>query len=137
MSDLLNRLARALGEELYGHCDPDGTPNTWRTAMSLARTALREMREPDEAMIDAASQVESKEDGYFIGRDEAMSAWKISIAVALNEEPLHTSSDAVCPSPHRYDSTGRYCIECGWDVMAGFNPDCHARKHTSSEIGHG
>lgn len=47
------RLARALGEALYGHCTAETTPNTWLTAMDLAEVALRTMREPTIEMANA------------------------------------------------------------------------------------
>lgn len=35
----VERMAKALGDDLYGYVDPVATPNTWATSMGLAMTA--------------------------------------------------------------------------------------------------
>jgi hypothetical protein len=40
----VERVARAIGDALYGYCDPLDTPNTWGVAMSIARAAIAAMK---------------------------------------------------------------------------------------------
>lgn len=55
MSEMIEHVARAIGESLYGLCDPRETPNTWAQAVSAARAAIEAMREPTEAMCQAGA----------------------------------------------------------------------------------
>ena len=36
----LHRVAKAIGDAVYGYVDPIDTPNTWATALSAAHDAL-------------------------------------------------------------------------------------------------
>jgi hypothetical protein len=40
VDELIEDMARAIGKELYGHCTPEDTPNTWAMATAAARAAL-------------------------------------------------------------------------------------------------
>lgn len=53
MSTMLEKLAKALGERMYGYVDPHDTPSTWRASMDLAREALITIRVPTEEMAQA------------------------------------------------------------------------------------
>ena len=42
---LIERMARAIGEHMFGWVDPDDTPHTWGHALGAAHVALRAMSE--------------------------------------------------------------------------------------------
>jgi hypothetical protein len=95
---------------------------------------LAEMREAYGATIVAGDDERRRDSG-------ACEIWQTMIDAIRAEatEPAHSVSSAnyICGRHHpKWGSTGRYCAECNWDVMAGPNPDCHA-AHTSSELEHG
>lgn len=44
MSEMLDRVARAIGESYDGYADPVETPNNWARAVGAARAAIEAMR---------------------------------------------------------------------------------------------
>lgn len=52
MSEMVERVARIIGDHYDGHADPVETPNNWTSAMQAARAAVEAMREPTEAQLD-------------------------------------------------------------------------------------
>lgn len=50
MTEMLERLAKALGDVAYGYVDRVATPNKWDTAMALARVAVDLVRGADEVL---------------------------------------------------------------------------------------
>lgn len=48
---MTERVAKAIGDCLYGYVDPNDTPNIWASSVSAAEEALKAMREPTAAML--------------------------------------------------------------------------------------
>lgn len=51
--DMVAKVAKALGDHLYGYVDPTETPATWAMSIATARLAIAAMREPTEGMLEA------------------------------------------------------------------------------------
>jgi hypothetical protein len=71
MAEMIDRVARAIGEVYDGLADPELTPNNWARAALAARAAVDAMREPTDQMITAGwnntnRPIEDHEDLYDI-----------------------------------------------------------------------
>lgn len=77
MNKMIERVAKNIGDNLYGYCDKNDTPNTWETAVGLARSAIKAMREPTEEMIKAGELI-GVEYGYISDHDHK-SIWQRQI----------------------------------------------------------
>ena len=51
--DMVAKVARAIGDHLYGYVDATDTPASWAKSIAVARLAIQAMREPTEAMLEA------------------------------------------------------------------------------------
>lgn len=58
MTEMLDRVTKAIGDTMFGYVDPKETPTTWGMAQSMAEVAIQAMEEPTEAMIAAGEAVE-------------------------------------------------------------------------------
>lgn len=85
MSEMVERVAKAVGEVLYGAADPVDTPNNWARSMDAARAAITAMREPTEEMRQRGGSTlllhEYEPDGPEGSRD----VWQSMIDAALAE----------------------------------------------------
>lgn len=81
MSEMVERVAKAIGEEVYGWVDPVETPNTWRSSVSLARTAIAAMRVPDPAMVEGGYAASARCDCMRL--HDFVEAWHAMIDAAL------------------------------------------------------
>ena len=87
MSEMVERVARAIYEDDFG--GPDRTPTPWaerdeefrETVRSNARAAIQAMREPTSAMVEAADSRRDPRNGWL----GAISAWEAMIDAALKE----------------------------------------------------
>ena len=93
MSEFIDRVAKAIGDDLYGYCDPKDTPNTWQVAVGAARAAVAAMREPSDGMFMRGSNAEPynrKQNGRMRGRRigdmPARDCWRLMIDAALEEQ---------------------------------------------------
>jgi len=90
---MVARVAKAIGEALYGYCDPVDTPNTYSAATTAARAAIAEMRQPTDDMIAVGRDMEFERDNptseyemivsYRVDAD-ATAIWQTMIDAALN-----------------------------------------------------
>ena len=53
-STMVERVAKAIGDECYGWVDARETPNTWAISVDAARAAIEAMMEPTPAALMAA-----------------------------------------------------------------------------------
>lgn len=51
---MIERMARSIGDVVYGYVDQDDTATTWLSSLSAARAALQVLKEPTEAMVDVS-----------------------------------------------------------------------------------
>lgn len=86
MNEMLQTVAKAIGDALYGYCDPVETPNTWADAICAARAAIESMREPNDQMIATIVGFEADEDSTtanLITSHTGREVWRTMIDVAL------------------------------------------------------
>jgi hypothetical protein len=57
VTEMEERVAKAIGDLIYGYVDQTDTPNNWANAVGMARAAFTEMRKPTEAMQLAGHNV--------------------------------------------------------------------------------
>lgn len=53
MHEMIDRVAKAIGDNIFGYVDRNETPNNWRGSVSFAISAIYAMREPTEDMLEA------------------------------------------------------------------------------------
>ena len=90
-------MAKAIGDDVYGVCDPNDTPHTWGIALSAARAAIRAMREPTDEMMNRGTSTiliehmtrPTKAAGNFVQFPASTShdVWTAMITAASPEEP--------------------------------------------------
>lgn len=86
MTEMLDRVAKAIGDHLYGYVDPKDTPNSWPKALGAARAAIEAMRDPTDAMKEAAYTHVEMDDRWMIEDDKDWArSWKGAIDAALKE----------------------------------------------------
>lgn len=85
MSELLERVARAIGEAYDGYADPVDTPNNWKAAIHAARLAVEAMREPSPEMTKAPHHEADACDAQYQRDDAFAEAWRAMIDAALAE----------------------------------------------------
>lgn len=56
MGEMIERVARAIGDSYDGDVNPVDTPNSWARALSAARAAIEAMREPTPQMRAAVRE---------------------------------------------------------------------------------
>lgn len=76
---MIDKVAKAIGDNLYGYVDPKDTPNAWPASLEIARTAVEAMRKPTPGMIRAANQFCSRPPDDIFG--EALIKYIINIAI--------------------------------------------------------
>ena len=46
MNDMIEQMAQAIGNAIYGHCDPINTPDTWAKSLAAAGAVLETVLDP-------------------------------------------------------------------------------------------
>jgi hypothetical protein len=100
MSEMVDRVARTLFEE--NQFDNEAKYGSWDSAGEgareeyryMVRLAIRAMRKPTEAMIDAAYTGYDSE-GFGIGRHDALTVWQAMIDAILSDDGVTTSDEAM------------------------------------------
>ncbi len=90
--ELVERVAAAVwkawrGPEELGAAWPDVSERSRRIGRAMALAAIAAMREPSEAMLDAARDWSGAKYGKPIGDDAAIGCWQAMIDEALKEPP--------------------------------------------------
>lgn len=80
-NEMLERVAKSIGDALYGYCDKKDTPNTWSLAMGAAIEAIKAMREPTEKMIKVGAYYSTAQSGVYDCDD----VWKSMIDCITND----------------------------------------------------
>ena len=73
--DMVAKVARAIGDHLYGYVDAADTPATWAKSIAVARLAIQALRDPTEPMMEAA---------FKECRNNGRVAWQAMIDAALS-----------------------------------------------------
>lgn len=76
---MIDKVAKAIGDNLYGYVNPKDTPNTWPASLEIARTAVEAMRKPTPGMVTAANNFCNREPDDIFG--EALIKYIINIAI--------------------------------------------------------
>lgn len=81
---MVERVARALAAEELPHIT--GDPDLWKVCIPSARTAIKALREPSVAMIDAAADAWAEEPA--LGRSNMSCALTAALDAALSHDEV-------------------------------------------------
>jgi hypothetical protein len=89
MSDMIERVAKALAHKRYVHCGGSeadtlvaGKPN-WTFCLDDAHAVIEAMREPTERMLDSGACYEDQDHRFIADGDISRDIWRAMVSAAL------------------------------------------------------